>query len=365
MRLPSPLIVLATLALVACGSDKTFNPIPDENVSVSPGKIGGRVCDPTGKSWLQDATVYTHITRGDIIDETRVVYTDRDGYWLIEDLPGDAQYDIFVYHGYVPLDDQMNQGVYVGDGATVTLDDPPCFDPLQINVAIIKGSYDDFARVLQSMGFANYDEIDGLTRGELLGFMSDLNTLLSYDVIFFDGGHEEEGIFYNFEGYEEDPKVVEDFELVQENLREYVRSGGSIYASDWSYDVIEQGWPDRLDFVGDDGVPDAAQLGEYGIVNAAVFDPSLADWLDADYLPIEYDLPVWAPIESVDTDSVSIHLKGNISYRVGTATYTLPQVPLLVSFSSGEGRVAYSTFRVAKNANAEILQVLQYMMYSL
>lgn len=57
-----------------------------------------------------------------------------------------------------------------------------------------------------------------------------------------------------------------------------------------------------------------------------------------------------------------IHLAGDISYRQGTATTSLSASPLLVSFSSGSGTVFYSTFRVATNATAEQLSVLQFLL---
>ena len=47
------------------------------------------------------------------------------------------------------------------------------------------------------------------------------------------------------------------------------------------------------------------------------------------------------------------------------AIASAPAVPLLASFSSGEGKVVFSTFRVAKNSSCDIMQVLQYMMYNL
>jgi hypothetical protein len=127
---------------------------------------------------------------------------------------------------------------------------------------------------------------------------------------------------------------------------------------------VESCWPEAINFVGADEVPDAAQLGEYGIVNAAVSDAALADWLDSDYTQVEFDLPVWPPIEGV-ADTVSVHLTGNIDYREGISVFNLNASPLLVSFTSGEGRVAFSTFRVAKNADSDIILMLQYMMYSL
>ncbi|HCH64867.1 MAG TPA: hypothetical protein DFR83_18825, partial [Deltaproteobacteria bacterium] len=82
-------------------------------------------------------------------------------------------------------------------------------------------------------------------------------------------------------------------------------------------------------------------------------------------IDIEYDLPVWPPIESVDENAVTTHLEGNVSYRIGTETYELVDAPLLVSFTSGEGKVVFSTFRVAKNGTSEMMEILQYMMYYL
>jgi hypothetical protein len=54
-----------------------------------------------------------------------------------------------------------------------------------------------------------------------------------------------------------------------------------------------------------------------------------------------------------------------VQYREGTAIYTLPSSPILVSFSAGNGRVFFSTFRVAKNGTNDMLLTLQYAMYSL
>ena len=116
--------------------------------------------------------------------------------------------------------------------------------------------------------------------------------------------------------------------------------------------------------MGDDGTPNDAEVGEYDWVTAAVSDAALADWLGGDYVDVEYDLPVWPPIESAQ-GYVSVHLSGNIQYRIGQDVYNLAAVPMLVSFSSGEGKVAFSTFRVAPNASADVMLVLQYMMYNL
>jgi hypothetical protein len=375
-----------------------------------PGSVLGRVCDPSGRTWLADALAYTHLIDGSgKLYDTRIAYTDRDGYYLLDELPAGKDYVIYVQYGDEVLD---TVNVRVDESEEVEIEEPDCFDPLELDVAVITGDYDDFQDVLSHMGFANYELVDGLIADEMTGFLTDLDKMLQYDIIVFNGGHVEEGVIYpapiedddddgpgpilggddtgmsdddddggdeEEEGGEdtggaddadadddppEEEVVVDLSEVIKTNIRAYVAAGGAVYASDWAYDVVESCWPEAINFVGADEVPDAAQLGEYGIVNAAVSDAALADWLDSDYTQVEFDLPVWPPIEGV-ADTVSVHLTGNIDYREGISVFNLNASPLLVSFTSGEGRVAFSTFRVAKNADSDIILMLQYMMYSL
>jgi hypothetical protein len=353
------------LAGTGCNESSFFVKTGYEDPGVSPGVVQGRVCDPSGRTWLADALVYTHMfTSGGELYETRKVYSDRDGYWYIDSLPGDREYTFYVQYGDSTLEEYT---VWVGDGEELTLDEPDCFDPLSLDVAVIAGDYDDFQLVLSNMGFGNYHLVDGLLEADLEDFLLDSESMGAYDIIFFNGGHVEEDIIYDLDGsqseeLEEGETPIN--ERIMTNIANYVRDGGAIYASDWAYDVVEQGWPDRLEFVGDDTIPDDAQLGEYDLVTAAISDASLAAWLGNNSIEVEYDLPVWPPMEGVD-GAVTTHLSGNVSYRIGQSTYTLAAVPLLASFSSGEGKVVFSTFRVAKNGSSDMMQVLQYMMYNL
>jgi len=298
--------------------------------------------------------VYTHLfDPSGHLYETRLVYTDRDGRWILEELPPEYTYQIFVQYG----DDIIEtHEAYVGDEDAVSIEEPDCFDPLTLNVAVVTGDYDDFDIVLERMGFANYTLVDGLTESETQDFFGDLDGMLQYDVVFVNGGFVEEGVISS----EDDSHL-----LYLQNIRDYVSAGGALYASDWAYDVVELGWPERLDFAGDDTIIDDAQVGEYGLVTSNIVDASLSDWLDSSTLTVEYDLPVWPPIESVDEAAVTTHLEGSVTYRIGTETYSLTEAPLLVSFTSGEGKVVFSTFRVAKNGTSEMMEILQYMMYYL
>jgi hypothetical protein len=338
-------LFLPILALAGCAD--TLLPHWDRGPRVDPGSISGRVCSSSGAGWLQDALVYTHVVDGGRILQTSQVYTDPDGRWLIDDLPGELEYDIFVYDGPTALEDQMREGIWLADGAAVELAEPLCIDPSQLRVAVVSGTRDEIEPTLTGIGLTAIDRVDGLDSAELLSFLSDLDSLRAYDIVFFEGGHEEDGIVT--------------LELVQENLRVYVEAGGSLFASDQAYDLVEQSWPEKLDFLGDDGRVDAAQLGEPGVINAAVSDASLAHWLDADHLEFGYAMPEWAPVERVDTDAVSVHLKGNVSHTDGE----LSQVPLLVSFGSGDGRVVYSSFGVADNDSEDLRRMLRYLLFAL
>jgi hypothetical protein len=75
-------------------------------------------------------------------------------------------------------------------------------------------------------------------------------------------------------------------------------------------------------------------------------------------------LPVWPAIEGTDS-TVGVHLTGTIEYRVGTSVYPLTAVQLLASFTSGSGKVVDPAFRTARNADADVMRTMQYMMYSL
>ena len=369
MRIIQFLIATLVATLVACNGDQGFQGGIGDGSGDEPGQISGRICDPSGRTWLPDAMAYTNIVVDGQLTGTRVAYSDRDGFWLLDDLPGDEYYQVFVQHGSEIL---FNEEVYVTAGQTTQLDEPDCFDPLELKVAIVTGDYDDFQLVLQQMGFANYTVFDGLVTGtsicdicedNLRNFLLDDEWMQQFDIIMMNGGHVEEDIIYNI-----DPENGNDgdSDAIMGNIVQFVQNGGSIYASDWAYDAVEVGWPDRIDFLGDDEEPNQAQSGDQQIVNAAISDSALAAWLGSkdSRVAIEYDLPVWPAIAEVE-DTVSVHLSGAVNVRMGTYQDTINGSPLLTSFNDGQGKVVYATFRVAKNASADMLLILQYMMYSL
>jgi len=347
------------LAMLLFGCQQGYHTVVKHHneVDPTPGSIRGRVCDPSGRTWLPDAEAYTNVfdtATGKIVD-TRTAFSDRDGWWTLDNLdPGN--YTVYVQYGQTVLDTEV---VAVEDGQETDLDEPDCFDPTAINIAVVTGDYDDVQLVLDSLGFTTYTLVDGTDQDALTGFLSSADTLAEYDMIFMNGGVVEKGVIY-------DPNPADTVpDTVIKNLQDFVENGGAFYATDWSYDFIEKSWPDAIDFMGDDNTEDAAQLGEYDEVTAMITDESLSAFLgDSTTTDIKYDLPVWPPMTGVEP-YVSIHLTGTVHYTEGQSTYTLASAPLLASFSDGNGRVGYSTFRVAANQSENMTLILQYMMQKL
>ena len=232
-----------------------------------------------------------------------------------------------------------------------------CYEDLDVTVAVVTGDYDDFGDLLSRLGVTGYEPVNGQTGEELIQFLTGNDELELYDAIFFNGGHLEEDIIYDTDGTDVDGIVDE----VRRSLTRYVEGGGLIYSSDWAYDVIESVWPDKIDFLGDDEVPDAAQKGETGEVEATIAHEGMSTSLGESRLTINYDMAVWPPIEGVG-QGVTTYMTGDVIYREGEDASTLRDSPLLVSFDSGDGAVIFSTYRNLPNADSKAFDALRFLL---
>ena len=130
------------LTLSGC-SDQGVRYIPRVVPEPNPASVSGRVCDADGKVWLADAMVYTNVLddQGKVVG-VRQAYSDRDGYWVLNNLNPDREYTIYVQHeSSVIWEDTM----FLSDGEEVRLEEPPCFDPQGLNIGVMFGVF-GFAR---------------------------------------------------------------------------------------------------------------------------------------------------------------------------------------------------------------------------
>jgi hypothetical protein len=245
--------------------------------------------------------------------------------------------------------------VTLEEGAIVEIEETDCSASSDLEVAVVTGDFDDFEAVLTAVGVGGYHAVDGQTGSELIQFLTARDELALYDAVFFAGGHLEEGIFYSTDGTEQ--TTVDGVVLA---LKAYVEEGGVLVASDWSYDVIEAIWPRRVEWVGDDLVPDAAQIGVPNTISATVLDRDLLEVVGRDRLNLDFDLDTWPVAESVD-EGTTVLLSGTAPWLSGTESGQTDDSPLAITFPVGEGNVVYTPWRMETNLEGTALDVVQWI----
>lgn len=340
-----------------CKSDNSLAVVVDRGTGDTL-TIEGRVCDPDRGTWLEGAEVYMHLFDGDgTLYQTISDESDADGIYQLVDVPVDGVQPIYIQYGNQVID-QFEVQVPEGS-AYVTLPDPEC-GGTDAALAVVSGDYEDFDTTLQAMGIGNFDIINGQTGDELIQFLTNDTALSAYQAIIFGGGHLEEDVFYDTNGSDVDDKVS----LVRAALKAYIQGGGTIIVTDWSYDIVESIWPDQVNFLGDDTVPDDAQRGDAGLVVADVVDADLKATVGNSQVNVDYDLIEFPLVESVDA-STTVYLRGDVAWRDGESSYVQSSSPLLVSFTDGSGTVWLSTFRFSANTDTTAKSVVRSLLNGL
>jgi hypothetical protein len=228
----------------------------------------------------------------------------------------------------------------------------------------VRGFYDRIQDVLDRNGIGPVVEVEGnpLEFGDswTTEAFGDYAAMSEYDVIFVNCGVDQ----LDFQG-DIDP-------VVKANLRQYVQQGGSVYVSDWAYDLVEKVWPEKVDFYGDDAVADSAEFGAPGSYAAEVMDPGLEQYLGDDAITVDYSFRGSALIRQVATDA-TVFLRTDMGYEVNGGVDTLEDMPITVGFKDGlnSGTVVFTSFhQETSDGETEELdgpedEVLKYLVFLL
>lgn len=312
------------------------------------GSVEGRVCAPDGTTWLSDATVYVEDEAGTRIAQDT---TDTDGAYTLTGVPAGAQV-VHIEKGSF----SSTVDVVVPEGGVYTVPEAECsLEAPDVEVAVVTGDWDRVQDVLANIGVdaANITIYEGAGdwAGELLGNFELLST---YDIVFLNCGLSDSGFRVSNEAF---VNVA-----ARDNLRQFVQNGGSVYASDWAYAVVERAWSDSVDFVGDDNGLGASKQGATSTaIPGTIVDAQLAAAMgDAD-IELHYPLPSWVPMEAV-AQGVTVYISGAAPLNDGT---TRPDVPHTVGFNVGAGRVIYTSFHQEPGISLEQERVLELLMFEL
>ena len=138
---------------------------------------------------------------------------------------------------------------------------------------------------------------------------------------------------------------------IKENLRAYVSRGGTLYVSDWHFDLLEIAFPELVD-------PSKVGGGAVGTVEAQVVDRGLQNRLGST-IELRFDRPSWRPAAFRGPD-VTTYLTGTYETIDG---HTITG-PLLIQFPHGEGNVIFTSFHNEKQNSQTELELLRYLVFT-
>lgn len=339
-------IVVLEEGSVSIPTPATCEPAPPPAGS---GAVDGRVCAPDGTTWLSDATVY--VDRG---DGTRAqATTDAEGRYSLAGVPAGTQTVVITKGSFT-----TSLTVEVLAGQTTVVPEGQCqlLSP-DLRIAVVTGAYDRVQDVLTDIGVdaANVTQFDG---GGFVGstwtadLLEDYAVLSQFDIVFLNCGLDD-GDFLT-------PLLAND--VAVDNLRQFVTNGGSVYASDWAYSVVERAWADSIDFVGNDnGLGSSKRGATTDVLQGTIVDGTLAAQMGSPDIELHYPLPAWVPMQAVAA-AVQVYIRADAPLDDGTS---LVSVPHTVGFNSGAGRVIYTSFHQEPGISPAQERVLQLLMFEL
>ena len=144
-------------------------------------------------------------------------------------------------------------------------------------IAVITGAWDKMEKVLDKLGVKQKVVFNGKNYGtgndSMQKLLQNLGWMKEHHLILINCGTK-------FESLMAAPEV-------RANVRQYVKAGGRLFVTDFSYDYVEQVFPEFIDFEGADGTGsdkaeehNAAELGTADLtIHATIKDDQLRKWL--------------------------------------------------------------------------------------
>ncbi|MEW5849506.1 MAG: carboxypeptidase-like regulatory domain-containing protein [Myxococcota bacterium] len=336
------------------------------------GSVQGRVCAPDGETWLAGATVFVGTDQNTTPSQTT---TDADGRFTLTNVPAGQQTITVVKNSFT-----ATYTVDVPANGTATIPEEQCqVIPTITKVAVVSGDYDNVRCVLTGqndpqasqsghpceipgLGLdpANVTTIDGRNLTWAASFLGNYAAMAEYDIIFFNCGLKDYPIVNGSNAG-----------IYAANLRQFVESGGSIYASDWAAPVIERAFPEFVQWQGGAGGANPedindAKVGIAQAVTAEVVDPGIRAALGQQQIDVSYDLNQWVAMKTAAA-ATRIYIRGSadaINYDT-FATYSMANIPFTVGFDVGQGRVIYTSFHQERNITPDMQAVLNLLVFEL
>jgi hypothetical protein len=367
------------------GSSSSGGSAPIESAAF----VSGTVLAPEGSIPISGALIYA--TQDDVAPIPQNVFCDRcvelpastaytfsaaDGTFSLG-VPGTGDWTIVMQKGSfrrlhdTTIVENVDQPL---DDAATTL--PSKRDPAsgaeipKMAVATVEiGTWDNISNSLAKLGLGTVDGFGDLEpgtesfdvygpqspHGEASALLNDYSVLSQYHIVFFPCAVDWP------DGYLTDPKVLS-------NLREFMRAGGRIYATDYSYDILKRAFGEPITWLYDNGSFGSAETSEYDAV-ATVIDSDMAAWLAAQGIgsfTLESNFTVVDAVQGYQAPDEN-----------GKPTMMTPKVwvnaavpgegdrPATISYQYGCGRALFSTYHTEPWGLGEAMPQELAMLYTI
>ena len=214
--------------------------------------------------------------------------------------------------------------------------------------------YDDMGSLLKKLGDGY--EYTPIAMDDLL----DAEKLSDFDVVFLTCGTDvrswlQEAVGSGERGATSYAGKREVLERLERALKGFVNKGGTLYASDWRYVILDLAFA-----LGERSNPSGEpQKGDVQKLEAEIVLPALQEFLSAKTIHLDFDQPGWFPAD-LGGEKAKVLLRGKYRTMLGHER----QSPLLVQVPYGEGSIIFTSFH-NESQNSEIeLQLLKYLVFT-
>ena len=317
-----------------------------EEFECGPGGLIGQTCRPDGGA-IPGATVTIEGFDCDGAPLEEETTADGEGYYDFEDIPA-GDHTISITSGSFEatedvtiVKDQITDRESIGEKVCLTGD--------EVDIAVVTGGFDDIVGILDDL---NIDHDTYTTTGSL---MSDLDLMRDYEVIFVECSNSLGGADEEF------------------NTRRFVEEGGSLYASDLSWDVIQDSIPEAMKFALEDEGENAT-ITDSQTVMADVVSDEMLDVLGSDEVEIYYNLGSVGTIDEAAEVGGTVHFRADLNVSGFTDAFdnAYPDgikydAPLMATYDEplGSGFVIYTSFHNSQQASQDIMDIMEYMIFQL
>lgn len=374
------LYFIAIFLIFSCSNES----IDESLINSNPFNIFGKIIAPNGIDPISEGKISV-ISNNTIVQE---IFSDSRGNFSF--FLNYGNYDLVISKGLFKTESSIslseNSDSFNFDLGDISFDQFP-------SIGVVTGYYDNIESILYDIGLVNpidgtplFDIIDGIN------FSRNSNEIYNHN----HGNHRiientskttdlDPNVDFNFSELLNNVSLLNQYDVLflncglntdeaetNESLYNFVNNGGILYATDWTYPILEKfntlSGNEFLTF------QQPYKSGQSLSTEATILSSELNDWLSINFdltidntVIIDEFLNAWQVVDDYNTSSVIAWLEGYVEYNDENGELVGDNKELAFTFLLGDGGVFYSSFHTENNEDGFscVDRVMEYMIFEL